>query len=422
MYGPATSLALLSRLDEKLCVGLLGFIGTFYTAIGGIRGVIWNDLFQALVMFTSLFTIVFKGVYDAGGLAALWEANRAGGRLNLLNFDPDPFIRQSVWSLVIGQFIYTTICFSFDQQMIQRFQASKSKQIARRALVLNSPGIFLIVSLCCLVGLGLYANFAHCDPLSHPDAARRIWNPNQLVGYFVVGHLGGVPGAAGLFLASIFCGSLSSVSSYVNSQAAIIWHDLLRPRAPFAAFDDALSLRTNKLLVVACGLAATALAFAVSTVGGNLVQISTSLNGAFNSPIMGLFLLGMLFSVTTPRGVIAGTVAGFAAALWLSAATYVTSPIYPMLAVAVDGCEPGREFTPAPNRTGVLASELTGFSRLYSLSYMWFMPFGTAVTVLVGLAASLLDGGMRSPLAAKKRLIYFDCLPFLSRGQESCKF
>ena len=125
MYGPATSLALLSGLDEKICIGLLGVIGTAYTTIGGIRGVIWNDLFQALVMFLSLLIIVTKGVYDAGGVVTLWETNLSGGRLNFFNFDPDPFIRQSFWSLIFGQAIYMSMSFCFDQQMIQRFQVDK---------------------------------------------------------------------------------------------------------------------------------------------------------------------------------------------------------------------------------------------------------------------------------------------------------
>ena len=124
MYGPATSLSLLAGLDEKICIGLLGFIGTLYTTIGGIRGVIWNDLFQALVMFTSLFIIITKGVIDAGGFGELWMTNLDGGRLNFFDFNPDPFIRQSFWSLIIGQAIYMSMSFCFDQQMIQRFQVS----------------------------------------------------------------------------------------------------------------------------------------------------------------------------------------------------------------------------------------------------------------------------------------------------------
>ena len=44
--------------------------------------------------------------------------------------------------------------------------------------------------------------------------------------------------------------------------------------------------------------------------GGNLTQISTSLNGAFNAPIIGLFLLGLIFKSTNELGAIVGTAFG----------------------------------------------------------------------------------------------------------------
>lgn len=61
MYGPATTLALLANFDQKICIALIGVIGTFYTTIGGIRGVIWNDFFQSLIMFASLIIVIVKG-------------------------------------------------------------------------------------------------------------------------------------------------------------------------------------------------------------------------------------------------------------------------------------------------------------------------------------------------------------------------
>ena len=62
MYGPATCLALLANFDQKICIGLIGVIGTFYTTIGGIRGVIWNDFFQSFIMFASLIIVIIKGI------------------------------------------------------------------------------------------------------------------------------------------------------------------------------------------------------------------------------------------------------------------------------------------------------------------------------------------------------------------------
>lgn len=132
------------------------------------------------------------------------DINWNGGRLDLFDFNPDPFIRQSFWSLTFGNFLFHLMNYPLDQQTIQRFRASKTHKSAKRALILNSPLAFIMMSLCCVAGLGIYANFAGCDPLTHPDPDKRIQTPNQLVGYFVLNNLGGYPGVGGLFLGAIF--------------------------------------------------------------------------------------------------------------------------------------------------------------------------------------------------------------------------
>ena len=115
---------------------------------------IWTDLFQLLVMFASLFMIIGKGVYDLeNGLADVYRINRDSGHLDLFDFNPDPFVRQSFWSLTIGFFCVFAPFYCADQQMLQRFHASKTKKLAQTALVLNAPGGFIIISLCTLVGL-----------------------------------------------------------------------------------------------------------------------------------------------------------------------------------------------------------------------------------------------------------------------------
>lgn len=156
------------------------------------------------------------------------------------------------------------------------------------------------------------------------------------------------------------------------------------------------------------------------------MQISTSLNGAFNSPIMGLFLLGMLFSISTPRGVIAGTIAGFFAALWISMGAYITKPVYPMLNVTTEFCPNATDFPPLPvkNQTVVMAADLTGINKFYSLSYMWYMPFGILVTIVVGLIASFIDGFFTKKFYDKaeiKEYIYVDLCWFCGPKSKSKK-
>ncbi|CAF0848078.1 unnamed protein product [Brachionus calyciflorus] len=385
IFGPAVTLNIFSNLNEKYSIILVGSIATLYTTIGGIKGVIWTDFFQIIVMILSLFMILIKGIYDIGGFGNLFEINSLGGRFNVLDFDPNPFERQTFWSIFFGFMIYFSYSFSTDQQTLQRFQATKTKKLAQKALLLNVPGVFIMLSLCCFVGLVLYANFSKCDPL----ASKKINNPNQLVGYFIANNLSNIQGAAGFFLSAVFCGSLSSVSSSLNSLSSVIWEDYLKAFDYFKNLSESKSLTTTKLVVVACGILSTLFSFIIASFGSNLAQISTSLNGAMISPILGLFVLGCLFKRSNSIGAISGCFIGFAFGLWISFGAFIVKPYYPKLNVTTEFCN----LSMLPTNQTQIFNQLTGFNKIYSISYMLYTPLGTLITVFVGLVVSFATGG-----------------------------
>lgn len=53
-------------------------------------------------MFSGVIAVITKGIIDVGGISNLFDINYFGGRLNFFNFDPNPLVRQSFWSLTIG--------------------------------------------------------------------------------------------------------------------------------------------------------------------------------------------------------------------------------------------------------------------------------------------------------------------------------
>jgi sodium-coupled monocarboxylate transporter 8/12 len=166
--------------------------------------------------------------------------------------------------------------------MVQRFSSAKTIRQAQTALLLNIPGVFLLISLCCFTGLVVFANYADCDPITYSNITG-VTNPNQIVPFFVIDKLSVIPGSAGLFLGSIFCASLSSVSSALNSLSAIIWSDFLKRFSYFNGMNDSQSTLATKVIVIICGVICTADAFLISKLGSNLSQISSTLNGALRS-------------------------------------------------------------------------------------------------------------------------------------------
>ena len=49
---------------------------------GGMKAVIWTDVFQGVVMMGGLLTIIIMGTVDVGGSARVFELCRNGSRLN----------------------------------------------------------------------------------------------------------------------------------------------------------------------------------------------------------------------------------------------------------------------------------------------------------------------------------------------------
>ena len=398
IYAPSTSLYLLASINSTVAIVIIGSVGTLYTTLGGIRAVIWTDVFQIICMFSGLILISCKGIFDIG-IKELIQINSEGGRLNFFVFDSNPFIRQSFWSLSIGMFVYFLTFYCLDQQMVQRFAAAKNIRTAQNALLLNIPGIFLLITMCCLPGLIVFATYANCDPISLPDSP--IKTANQILPYYLIDKLSSIKGSIGIVLAAIFSGSLSSVSSALNSSAAIIWGDFLKQFEYFKEFDDRKSTITTKVLVLIVGILSTFLAYMLSTFGGNLIQMNFTLNGSFNAPILGVFVLGCLFKCSNKIGAIVGLISGFSMGIWLSVGAYIFKPTYSKLGFlneCFNNTKVMNNFTLKNIANNGEAINLSGFNKFYSISYMWFVVIGTLTTVFIGLVVSILTGGNKLKL------------------------
>ena len=95
--------------------------------------------------------------------------------------------------------------------------------------------MFVMTTLAVLAGLAIFATYATCDPLRAGVTSRR----DELVPHFVADQLGHVPGLGGLFIACVLSGALSTISSSLNSLAAVTWEDFFRDSSCTARLTDA---------------------------------------------------------------------------------------------------------------------------------------------------------------------------------------
>ena len=103
--------------------------------------------------------------------------------------------------------------------------------------------------------------------------------------------MGDIPCVPGLFVAGVFSGALSTVSSGMNSLAAVIIQDIV-----VGAMDKQISEKRKtlltKVIALCCGLISYAVVFVVKFLPG-VLEASLGLFGMAGGPILGAFTLGM---------------------------------------------------------------------------------------------------------------------------------
>ncbi|NXB98986.1 SC5A5 protein, partial [Orthonyx spaldingii] len=242
IYAPALILNQVTGLDIWASLLSTGAICTFYTTIGGMKAVIWTDVFQVFVMLSGFVAIAVRGALLVGGPAEVLSIAANGSRLNFADFDPDPRSRYTVWTFLLGGTLVWLSMYGVNQAQVQRYVACKSEREAKMALLVNQLGLFCIVASAVSCGLVMFALYRDCDPL----LAGAIAAPDQYMPYLVLDIFESTPGVPGLFLACAYSGTLSTASTSINAMAAVTVEDFVKPRLP--------ALSPRKLTLISKGL------------------------------------------------------------------------------------------------------------------------------------------------------------------------
>ncbi|MCL4130426.1 UNVERIFIED_CONTAM: hypothetical protein GTU68_022481 [Idotea baltica] len=310
VYAPALALAQVTGLNVHISGSLICFVCIFYTTLGGMKAVLWTDALQTIVMYGSTLFIVIKGAIDEGGFSHVWEVSTRGNRTELFNWDPDPRVRHTFWSLVFGGYFVWIAIYGVNQAQVQRYLCVKTKTMAIRALWINCIGFVVLILTCAFGGLVIYTKYADCDPVS----SKLVSKADQILPFFVMDALGEFKGLPGLFVAGIFSGALSTISSGMNSLAAITLEDIIRSVNP--NISERTATITSKALSLFYGLLTFFLVFVAERMG-DIVSAALGIYGLIGGPLLGVFTLGMFFPHANSFGAIVGTLVGLSLTLWI---------------------------------------------------------------------------------------------------------
>ncbi|XP_064601430.1 sodium-coupled monocarboxylate transporter 1-like [Liolophura sinensis] len=417
LYAPSLALNAVTGFTLWGSVISVGVVCIFYTTLGGMKAVLWTDAFQASMMFAGLIAVLIQGSIVKGGFENAWQIAAENHRVYFTDFDPDPAVRHSFWALVVGGTFTWVAIYGTNQAQVQRACTCGTLRRAQISLWLNFPGLCLILYLCCLIGIVIYAFYSECDP----KAFGLIFASDQLYPLFVMDVLGKIPGIPGLFISCLFSGALSTISSGLNSLSAVILTDVISQYF-IKDMNEKTAMTVSRILAVVCGVVCLALSYVASLLGG-VLQAALSLFGMIAGPLLGVFTLGMIFPWANAYGAYAGLFSSLAFLFWIGIGAQVYKPpirptppnistiacnwnltsttVSTTLNMTMTSTMAGvtEAATQVVTETTTLAAmETTTHSPdyiLYTVSYLWYSAIAVLTCVVVGLLVSCATGFTR---------------------------
>ncbi|KAI1708197.1 sodium:solute symporter family domain-containing protein [Ditylenchus destructor] len=417
VYSPAVAL---SGVDHSMplwpFVVAVGLVSTLYTAMGGIKAVIWTDSLQAFFLYIGLAVLLIKGTMDAGGFFKVIEVSEMTGRLTkaMARFSPSLLQYHSFWIAQYGGVLHHICVFGLNQMALQRYCSMPSLRDAKIVMMLTIPASFLISLMTGYIGLLMVAYFNGCDPLSLGEVKTSDQMPILLASRV----LSGLPGLPGVFLATLFSATLSTVSSGINSMTAVLWEDFLK--VPLRGLDDKSAELLMKIITVLFGVLSTVMAFGCHNMGG-IFHVAITFLGASTGPLVGLFFLGIFFPKANKYGAYAGFLSAMIIMISISYQNNVDKPYQDYVLTrptneTSQGCvnyqEPHKSYTLAlqdqyfANHSPEIHFGREGTSWVARISPYAYASLGVGLTIVIGIVVSYL---VPQKMDSAKRRFAFAC-------------
>ena len=184
LFLPALAIATITGIDVVWSILIMGVCTIVYTAMGGMRAVVWTDFVQVIVLMGgALFAIFF--IFNALGSDAIFATARAFNKTKLVNLSFD-LTQPTVWGFVFLILFDVVLTFPKDQVLMQRTLATDSPKAAGRSIwmfaAIMLPGGLIFYG----IGTVLFAYLQGASRAARSAAADRRDLPAV--------HLGGAAG------------------------------------------------------------------------------------------------------------------------------------------------------------------------------------------------------------------------------------
>ena len=301
LYAASLVVSTVTGWPLSVAILLVGIVSIVYTVAGGITAVVWTDVLQFAMIFVGLAAGIWTAVSGvSGGFGELWHAAGSGGKLAMVNLSWDPASIRSLPTALLAYGMLALAVAGTNQQSVQRYVSCADVSSARKAIWLGWFSGFLGVAATLLLGVLLFGFYSLNAGL--PEDVK----PDGILSYFIVNQV--PPGASGFLVAAIFAAAMSSIDSALHSLATCMTVDFYQRYAK-SERSESQSLIVAQGLIVVWGIMGILSAFYVASTGESLLPFLIQYTTMFLGPLLGIFLMGVLFPRVNATGAFYGTVA-----------------------------------------------------------------------------------------------------------------
>lgn len=222
--------------DVTVCILLGGVFTAYYTIAGGIRAVIWTDLFESVVLVGGALLILFVVIWKMpGGVGQIVAIGIADGKF-LFNEMVDGELAPISWGfslnrktvvmlLLVGVFQWLHE-YCANQENVQKYCAAKSAREARRAIWLNCLFCVPTWGYFMFLGTAFYAFYKVYPEQAVTEMLTGARKAEEVLPWFVTTQL--PRGAVGMVVAGVLGAAMSSMSAAMNSISAVAVNDIYK--------------------------------------------------------------------------------------------------------------------------------------------------------------------------------------------------
>lgn len=295
---------------------ILGTIATIFALVGGIKGLIYVDALQIiLVVFSGVVCLVLLFSSIPLSVSEIVESLLKAPEGNKLQLIDNSFSFDNPYNLMgalIAIVIFKVAQYGTDHEFIQRTMTCPSVKKAGISLINAQLYSLPVVIVFMSIGFLLYVFYIRSDIMGINAPTDVLSDSRQVFPQYIFNHL--PPGILGLTMTGLLAAALSSFDSAINAMTSSFISDIYLPRRNKEVNTDVAEIKVSKTAVVFMGIILTAFAvfaaFMQAAGGQTLIDFATGVMSFAYAGMLGVFLCAVLTKRGNVKSVIAALISG----------------------------------------------------------------------------------------------------------------